>query len=106
MIKAIWMSDYDYRHDACYDRPMCGNCETPISSEDGKYICGYCGEEAVVDDKMRQWFKEREGVLTETCTCMVCGKEAMTVYKFKNEYSLEWETGFKSCSNCGSGAII
>lgn len=107
--KAVWGIDYDYRADECYARPVCPDCEAPfgIHEDDGKYHCYSCGAViTVTDEKMKEWFKEREGVKTEVTTCIHCGQKTSVDTFRKNYVTLEWECVGGKCTNCGGWFIV
>ena len=71
-MKAVWVIDYDYRKDKCYNAPGCPECREPIGRMfgDGKYYCFSCGEEVeVTDSEMIEWLNIREETKTEYKDC-------------------------------------
>ena len=105
MIKAEWGTDYDWRNDKCFSRPMHKECNAPILFEDGKYWCICCGEEAELQQDMKKWIDESSGEKTKVEKCFSCGKNTMVVHYHRNPNTKEWETGFYECE-CGIRFIV
>lgn len=118
-MKAVWVIDYDYRKDKCYNAPGCPECREPIGMyEDGKYHCFSCGEEVeVADEEMIKWFNVRsetkieyedcpkityKGKVTSGCD----GKKCVETHYRRNPVTLEWEVMGGHCSKCGMRFIV
>lgn len=107
-MKAEWGIDYDWRNDKCFDRPMHPECDAPIflDKESNTYICIGCGEEAEVDDAMKEWIAERSGEKVEIKECFKCHKETFESHYHKNANTLEWELGWGECKECGMRILV
>lgn len=105
---AEWILDYDHITDKCFCRPGCPECDAPVMiSDDGKYRCISCGEQYEVDPEMQKWIADRSGTKTEMTNCTGCGGEnCVETHYVKNKVSLEWQTAWGVCRNCGSRFIV
>lgn len=109
MIKAEWGTDYDCRNDKCFERPMhVEECYAPVyyDEEAKKYVCIGCGEEAEVDEEMKEWIEARRGEKVETEKCFKCGQNTFQAHYHKNERTLEWQLGYGECTSCGMSMIV
>lgn len=107
MILAQWGTDYDWRNDKLYKRPMHLECDAPILMNDSKYVCVGCGEEAKLDGKMLAWLEERQGEKVEEGEyCISCGKNDMAIHYHKNYRTKKWEVGYGECKSCGCRFIV
>ena len=107
--KAIWGTDYDMHEDKCYDRPVCPDCKEPFGmSDDGNYHCFSCGKIIKVEDpEMIKWIEERQGTKIEMRDCFICeGKGTSEDHLIKNNVTLEWQTAWGECMNCGCRFIV
>ena len=118
-MKAKWIRDYDHISDKCYDRPGCPKCEAPVGKdEDEKYHCFSCGKEVeVTDPDMIRWLEERseEKVEMEDCpeftttngrTYGCGGKGCVETHYVRNHVTMEWQTAWGECKNCGARFIV
>ena len=117
-MNAVWLIDYDYRADKCYDCPCCPECQHPIwKHEDGTYRCPSCGEVIHVTDEMREWFKVREETKTGYLDCLKLtlpdgmtlgcgGKNCVETHYRRNPVTLEWQTCWGKCVICGNRFIV
>lgn len=120
-MKAVWVIDYDFRADKCYNAPGCPECREPIGRMfgDGKYYCFSCGEEVeVTDSEMIEWLNIREETKTEYMDCPKittidgnhtsgCGGEkCVETHYRRNPVTLEWEVMGGHCSKCGMRFIV
>lgn len=120
-MKAEWISEYDMHTDSAYKCPGCRKCYAPVfKMDDDKYHCCSCGEEAELDDDMREYFGEREETKTEIQNCdkiewddknghhsIGCGgKDCVEVHYKKNPVTLKWQAMGGKCSKCGTRFII
>ena len=108
-MEAVWCMDYDYITDKCYNRPGCPECEVPIGKfDDDKYHCFSCGKEIEVkDENIIRWFEERENSKIEFEDCSSChGKKCVETHYIKNKVTLEWQTAWGKCGNCGMQFIV
>ena len=108
-LNAIWSIDYDMHKDKCYDRPSCPECRVPIGkiAGDGKYRCYSCHKICNVDQKMLDWFADREGEKIEMRDCFNCGGIGTSEdHLVKNYITLEWQTAWGICKKCGARFIV
>ena len=106
---AVWAMDYDYRTDKCFQRPSCPKCFEAIGEdESGKYHCYCCGKKVdVKDEKMLEWFAERQGAKIEMTDCFRCGgKDCVETYFMRNKVTLEWQAMGGKCQKCGARFIV
>ncbi len=119
--KAVWAIDYLMHNDKCFDRPSCPDCKEPIfKNEDGKYHCICCSKVVTPDEKQLEWLKLREERKVEIQDCpehefefkgekikMGCGgKDCVEVHFRRNPITLEWQTAWGVCNNCGKRFIV
>ena len=121
MKKAQWRIDYDMHNDKCFDRPQCPECIAPVHEYETnvfKYIS--CHEVIELDDKMKEWVRDRAGekIVMEDCPDfefehdgetikMGCGgKECVETHYIKNDITLKWQTAWGVCKNCGRRFIV
>ena len=124
-MEAIWDTDYDFfveeGEDGSFQRPMCPICHEPIGKigEDGddSYRCYNCYEVVEVnDEKMKEWFADREGIKTEIHEChkldigdgktIGCGEMTMEYHYYKDSRTGDWKLGGGQCKNCGTWFIV
>lgn len=119
MMEAIWGTDYDYRTDAIYERPVCPECKEPIGvDEDGKYHCYSCGEVVEVKDQsMIEWLEKRNETKVEYADCHIftskngattgCGgKGTVETHYMRNPVTLKWQIMGGRCKKCGMRYIV
>lgn len=116
---AIWYQDYDYRTDKIYKCPCCPDCYEPIGKfDDGNYRCYSCGKIVdIPDDEMKEWLRIREETKTEyhdchkfalgDCATIGCGgKNCVETHYIRSPVTLEWQTAWSVCKNCGQKIMV
>lgn len=106
-MKAVWISDYDYRTDEIYSCPGCPTCKAPayLDKDSYKYHCPSCGEYLDLDPDMLKWKEERTGQkVVHNQMCIACGNKTSTWYYHKN-HKKEWIVGHGECP-CGCHFIV
>lgn len=106
MIKAEWITDYDYRNDKCYKAVGHKECYAPIFEFNGIYKCVCCGKEARLNLAQRIWYERRKGTKIKTEKCFGCGKRTMKVMYRRNHMTRKWECGNGECNDCGIKFIV
>ena len=121
MRKAEWLTDYDMHNDKCFLRPQCPECYAPVHEYgQDEFRCISCHELIELDDEMKEWVRKRAGekVTMEDCPDyeiefdgkkhkMGCGgKKCVETHYIKNEITLEWQTAWGLCKNCGRAFIV
>lgn len=118
MNKAVWGLDYDHITDKCFNRPVCPECDAPVTMfQSGEYKCISCRQPVEVNDaEMLKWLKDREGekVVMKDCTQIVVngcvfgcgGKRTVETHYVKNNVTLKWQTAWGQCRKCGARFIV
>ena len=112
-MKIIWATDYDFHTDKCFKAPCCKKCSQQYGAvpvylrDDGLCECINCHQTGKPDEEQLKWLQDRQGTkVVENEYCMHCGKNTMTVHYIKNDVTLEWQTAYGKCSNCGTKFIV
>lgn len=105
-LKAVWITEYDFRTDSCYQCPGCPECQAPVGSLGGKIRCYSCGKEYELDNNMKSWTDKRQTTSTEMLICHKCGKKSMKTVRIRNPVTLEWQVAYGKCIKCGAEFIV
>lgn len=119
-LKAVWITDYDYRTDKTYKRPGCPDCEEAIGRFRNVYKCYNCGAAVEVEDEeMKVWFSVREEKKKEFHDCIrhkpingvskaigCGGKKCVETIYTRNPVTLKWQAAYGKCLRCGMSFMV
>lgn len=98
-----WQSEYDYRKDDCYERPVCPLCTQPLFDDFEQ--CPNCGLRFKQTEQLKKYIKDNIGSKVEYSTCLWCGGEdTMRHYLYKHRG--KWVVGHGNCIKCKASFIV